>query len=143
MKIINFENSYQKIEILINKYSNTCFNIIRDQLAPNNNSIIYTTENKELDKVLNMLKGKSFQFFSAIIQFSGMTDITNNTLKEISFNLIDLIIKDLDLLVEQRLFDRQNCDENLEILLYHIFLFLSRSLNREPFLTSFSPYIKK
>jgi hypothetical protein len=66
-----------------------------NQSIPNNNLIIYITDNEELDKVLNSIKAKSFQLISAIIQY-GSTDIKNATVRDISYSLIDVVIKNLD-----------------------------------------------
>jgi len=142
LKIKDFENSYQKIEILTSKYAHTCLNFIIDQSIPNNNLIIYITQEEELDKVLNLLKAKSFQMISAIIQY-GSIEIKNTTIKEICYSLIDYIIKNLNFLVSQNLFNLEKYDKNIDLLLYHIFLFLSRCLNREPILSNFSPHVKK
>lgn len=143
IKIKEYENSYQKLEIMINKYANTCLQLIVDQTIPNNNLIIFITDNEELDKVLNSIKAKSFQIISAIIQY-GSAEIKNTTIRDICYSLIDLIIKNLDFLIGNNIFKNlENYDKNLELLFYHIFLFLSRCLNREPILTSFLPFVKK
>jgi len=142
IKIKDYENSYQKIEILINRYANTCLHFILDKIIPNNDLIIYITENDELDKILNLVKAKSFQFLSSIIQY-GSVDIKDSKVKQICYNLIDLIIKNLNFLVDNNLFNLENYDKNLDILFYHIFLFLSRCLNREPILSNFIPHVKK
>jgi hypothetical protein len=143
IKIKEYENSYQKLEIMINRYANTCLQLILDQTIPNNNLIIYITENEDLDKVLNSIKAKSFQIISAIIQY-GSAEIKNTIIRDICYNLIDVIIKNLDFLVTNNIFKNiENFDKNLELFFYHIFLFLSRCLNREPILTNFSSYVKK
>jgi len=114
-----------------------------NQSIPNNNLIIYITESEELDKVLNSIKAKSFQLISAIIQY-GSTDIKNTTVRDICISLIDLIIKNLDYFVSSKIiFNLENHDKNLDILFYHIFLFLSRCLNREPILSNFMPFVRK
>lgn len=143
IKIKDYENSYEKIETLVNRYANTCLHFIMNQSIPNNNLIIYITDNEELDKVLNSIKAKSFQLISAIIQY-GSTDIKNATVIEICYSLIDLIIKNLDYFVSSKiLFSLENHEKNLDILFYHIFLFLSRCLNRNPILTNFMPFVRK
>jgi len=122
---------------------NTCLHFITNQSIPNNNLIIYITDNEDLDKVLNSIKAKSFQLISAIIQY-GSTDIKNDTVREICYTLIDLIIKNLDYFVSsQILFNLENQEKNLDLLFYHIFLFLSRCLNREPILSNFMPFVRK
>lgn len=143
IKVKDFENSYEKIETLINRYANTCLHFITNQNIPNNNLIIYITDSEDLDKVLNSIKAKSFQLISAIIQY-GSTDVKNNTIRDICYSLIDLIIKNLDYFVSsQILFNLENHEKNLDLLFYHIFLFLSRCLNREPILSNFMPYVRK
>ena len=129
--------------MLINKYAMNCFNFIVDQSIPNNNMIIYITENDSLDKTLNSIKAKSYQFLSAIIQY-GSVNIQNTIIQEICLKLIDLIIKNLDFLVHGNNFNFDKYDDKgLDLLFYHIFLFLSRCLNREPILTNFFPFVKK
>jgi hypothetical protein len=104
--------------------------------------MIYITENEELDKVMNSIKAKSFQFLSALIQY-GSNTIKNELLQGICIQLIDYIIKNLDYLVLNKLNNFEKYEKCLDILFYHIFLFLSRCLNREPILTNFFPYVKK
>lgn len=142
MKIKDFEKSEEKLEIIINKYAVACYNFIIDLKIPNEYVIVYITANEELDKVLNSVKAKSFQLLSALIQY-GSIDIKNSIIQEICVNLIDVIIKNLNMLVTKDLYLIEKYEGSLDLLFYHIFLFLSRCLNREPILTNFFPFVKK
>jgi hypothetical protein len=115
---------------------------IIEEIIPNNKLMIYITENEDLDKVMNSIKAKSFQFLSALIQY-GSTTIKNELIQGICIQLIDYIIKNLENLVINKLNNIEKYEKCLDILFYHIFLFLSRCLNREPILTNFFPFVKK
>lgn len=120
----------------------TSFSFIIDQSIPNENVMVYITENDEMDKVLNSLKAKNYQLLSAIIQYTS-TDIKNPIIQEICIKLIDIIIKNLNFLISKNISSIEKYDKHLDLLFYHIFLFLSRCLNREPILTNFFPFVKK
>lgn len=104
--------------------------------------LVYITENEELDKVTNSIKAKSFQFLSALIQY-GSNSMKNEILQRICIQLIDFIRIKLDQMNFIRLNNFEKYEKSLDILFYHIFLFLSRCLNREPILSNFFPYIRK
>lgn len=142
VKIKDYSNSQQNLETLVSKYALTIQNFIVEEIIPNKHFMIYITENEDLDKVMNSIKAKSFQFLSALIQY-GSNSINNETLQRICIQLIDYIIKNLDNLVLNKMNNFEKYEKCLDILFYHIFLFLSRCLNREPILTNFFPYVKK
>jgi hypothetical protein len=142
IKIKDHPNSHQNLEFLISKYAMYAQNFIVEEIVPNKQLMIYITENEELDKIMNSIKAKSFQFLSALIQY-GSNNIKNEILQKICIGLIDYIIKNLDNLVINKLNNFEKYEKCLDILFYHIFLFLSRCLNREPILTNFFPYVKK
>lgn len=123
--------------------------------------VVFNIDKKKCEEINNM-KSKIFQFLSYILQLSTSEEkeyeedkiyiINNKDLEKITNNLINLIIKSLDNILQNKnkfLLSRKYDNEMNEnedcynILLYQICIFLSRALIREPIKSEFKTKIKQ
>jgi hypothetical protein len=115
-----------------------------------NENLISFTGMKDFDSHLNSMKSKSLQFICYLIQLEG-SSIKNDLIIEHGSKIVKLAISTLEntisfklgYIMEMHKGNIDSPDYNYDILLFHILLFLSRFLTREPILTQFTPYIKK
>lgn len=150
-------------------YGNYCFELI--QLMPlfdketekkfgNPNIIIVFNSNKKLCYEINSMKSKAFQFLSFITQTSTLKEktednsnfINDQDLQKMIMSLITLIMNSFqDILNNKEKFnfirkyseeinDEEDC---FNIILYNMFVFLNRSMIREPIKTNLSSNIRQ
>lgn len=113
-------------------------------------NLILFTGDKEVDSSLNSMKSKSFQLLSFLIQNEGSV-IKNQFVIENLSKLVRLSISSLNAIVNEKMEYLSNMnknnneypDNNYDILLFQILLFLSRFLGREPIVTQFTGFVKK
>ena len=145
------------------KYGTYCFELV--QLMPqfdeetkkifgNPNKIIVFNKDEKISNELNLMKSKSIQFLAFITQISTLQEKYNNDeiknnitdvdLQKIIMDLIKIITTDFqDILNNKekynyiRKYSREidEEEESYNTLLYHICVFLTRSLVREPIKT--------
>ena len=122
--------------------------------------IVFNIDEKKCNEI-NHMKSKIFQFFSQIIQISTLEKnndyeennnvITDNKLVDLITKIIFLIINSFeDILNNHNKFiflrsfkeEANEEDDCFNMILYQMFIFLNRSLIREPIKTEFSKQIK-
>ena len=167
-----FENDIIKeiSMIFFKKYGTYCFELL--QLMPdfdeetknkfvNPNPIIVFNKNEKLCYELNNMKSKAIQFISYIIQISTLKEkneneedknyIKDKDVQKITNDIIALIVKTFqDILNCKEKYDNirkysgeKNEEDNYNMLLYQICVFLTRALIREPIKTEFSRNMKQ
>ena len=153
------------------KYGTYCFELV--QLMPqfdeetknifgNPNKIIVFNKDEKISNEMNLMKSKSIQFLAFITQISTLQEKYNNDeiknnitdvdLQKIVMDLIKIITIDFqDILNNKQKYDyirkySREIDEEEEgynTLLYHICVFLTRSLIREPIKTELSSSMRR
>lgn len=138
---------YQHYTTKFIPYSVNMVSFTIPEVMPN---LICWTGDKEFDSIMNSMKGKALQFISFLVQMEGTT-IKDTFLVENVSQIVNLAINNLNLILVTKLpyisemsTDNINHpDHSYGFLLYHIFLFFSRFLTREPIISHFKTLVKK
>ena len=157
MKLKSHENKVEICNLFFQKYHTILYELLTFKLpnekSNNINQIINFSTNKKLSEKINVLKAKALQVYTTIVQISSNIEkeITIKELIQVSLNIIQLIVSSLEDLLKNtnklnHVIDSccvgNNLNNPFEIILYHMFSFLTRALIREPIKTHFSPYLK-
>ena len=158
--IIKLKSHNNKIEIcnqFFQKYNTILYELLTYKLPneknENTNQIINFFNNNNLCEKINVLKAKTLQLYTTIIQISSNIEkeITIKDLIQICINIIQLIVSSLEDILKnsdklkyiiERNYEENFFNNSFEIILYHMFNFLSKTLIREPIKTQFFPFLK-
>ena len=138
-------------EEFIEKYLENAIECSQYEIDKNVIKFLHISDNPNLDKAINLMKGKSLMWISMLIQYDGAETISNYRLINCAMRQFEYITKGFTYIIKNYLDYLSRINNNLEdetkdneynTLVFQACLFLSRVLIREPLVSTMVSNIK-